>query len=185
MYCWLRTAQYRATSSTMKKTILAAIFSLCITAGAQATTYIDNNPANVWLNALNPSYTGEFTLAGYNPATETITSAVADFTFQDLLGGNESLRVDLSGDILTSGSFSGKLLLSTGVINSLFTLDQTGILSYTVSLESGCLTEFWLDNAKLTAQAGTRNVPDSGATVALLGLGLVGLVAAKRRFRSS
>lgn len=169
----------------MKSPILVAILSLCFTAVAQATTYIDNNPANVWLNALNPSYTGEFTLAGYNPATETITSAVADFTFQDPFGGNESLHVDLSGDILTNGSFSGKLVLSTGVINSLFSLDQTGALSYTVSLESGYLTEFWLDNAKLTAQASPRNVPDSGATVVLLGLGLVGLVATKRHFRSA
>jgi hypothetical protein len=168
----------------MKKAILAAIFSLSVVASVHAVTYTDNNPANVWLNGLNPSYTGQFTLAGYNPVAETITSAAAEFTFWDALG-NESFSINMGGDLLTHGSFSGVLVLPTDVVNAWLTLDSTGTLAYTVSLTSGFLTEFWLTNASLTAVATARNVPDVGATVVLLGLGIIGILAAWRRFGSA
>jgi hypothetical protein len=165
----------------MKKTFLATFLTFALGISAHAVTYTDNNPADVWLNALNPSYTGQFTLAGYNPAAETITSASAVFTFADLLG-SESFAVNLSGDFFSQGSFFGVLVLPTNVVNALFTLDSTGALSYTVTRTSG---EFWLTNASLTAQAAARNVPDAGTTAVLLGLGMVGIFAAKRRYGSA
>jgi hypothetical protein len=172
----------------MKKLLLSTIFSLALVAVARANTYSDNNPADVWLNAFTPSYTGQFTLAGYNPAAETITSASAIFTFWDNSLGfdqGESLTVNMGGDTLSNGSFSGTLNLGGSVVNAWGILDSTGVLSYTVSLTSGILTEFWLKNASLTAEATSRNgVPDAGATSILLGLGVIGILGAKRRFAS-
>ena len=168
----------------MKKitTLLLAVF--LVTGVAQANFYSDNNPADVWINALNPSYTGMFTLAGYNPAAETITYAHAEFTLWDLVG-NESVKIDMGGDILTHGSFFGTLSLGTDVINAWLVLDSTGALSYTVSRSSGGLSEFWLKNAYLGAETVSRNVPDGGATSALLGLGMLLMVGVKRRFRTA
>ncbi|MBK9991194.1 MAG: hypothetical protein IPP19_10790 [Verrucomicrobia bacterium] len=166
----------------MKKAILSILLSLSVVASVQAVSYSDNNPANVWLNVLNPSYTGEFTLAGYNPTTETITTASAVFTFADLIG-SESFVVNLTGDVLSQGSFFGVLALPTNILNGLITLDSTGALSYTVSRKTG---EFWLTHASLTAEStARRNVPDAAATALLLGLGVIGMVAAKRRFGSA
>ena len=171
----------------MKKILLTAIASIAIAVGANANTYSDNNPANVWLNAFNPSYTGQFTLAGYNPASETITSANAVFTFWDnssRFDQGESFTVTMAGDNLSHGSFSGVLSLGDSVVNAWGILDSTGVLSYTVSLTSNFGTEFWLTNANLTAQSTSRSVPDAGATALLLGLGVIGILGAKRRFAS-
>ncbi|HEX2862234.1 MAG TPA: hypothetical protein VHN79_11365, partial [Lacunisphaera sp.] len=125
--------------------ITALLTALLLTvSAARADFYSDNNPADVWINALNPSYTGEFTLAGYDPVAQTITSAYAEFTFWDLVAG-ESIKIDLSGDLLTHGSFSGWLPLSVGIVNAWVTLDTTGALSYTVSRnDNSVLSEFWL-----------------------------------------
>jgi hypothetical protein len=179
----------------MKKTLLAAIVGLLVAGSGYANTYSDNNPADVWLNALNPSYTGQFTLgSGYNPAAETITSAFAQFTFADPFGLSESLNVDLQGGQYfgSSGSFNTALVLSGAIVgNAWGILDSTGALSYTVSITSGGFTEFWLTNANLTVGTTTRgngnsnSVPDAGATSLLLALGVIGIVGAKRRFASA
>jgi len=171
----------------MKKLLFSTIVSLLVAVGARANTYTDNNPADVWLNVFNPSYTGQFTLAGYNPAAETITSAHATFTFWDNSSRydfGESFTVNMGGDVLSNGSFAGTLTLGESVVNAWGILDSTGVLSYTVSLTSGPLTEFWLTNANLTAQTTSRGVPDSAATALLLGLGAIGVIGAKRRFAS-
>lgn len=167
----------------MKKTLLGLIASLLVAVGAQANTYTDNNSADVWLNANNTSYTGTFTLAGYNSAAETITSAQATFTFWDSLafGGSESFSVNMGGDGFSHGSFYWDLSIGQAVISGLSILDSTGALSYTITRTSG---EFWLTNASLTATTAARNVPDAGATSILLGLGVLAMVGAKRRLSS-
>lgn len=152
---------------------------------ARANTYIDNNPADVWLNALNPSYSGEFTLAGYNPASEYITSATVEFSFFDLplLGGGESFKVSMDDFSASHASFSGSLMID-GVLNqfsydlALQDLSTDGALSYTVTRTSG---ELWLTNARIEAQSSAKSVPEHGTTVALLGASMVLLVAARRR----
>jgi len=164
----------------MKKLILASIFGFAVAASVQANTYSDNNPANVYLNLFNPSYTGEFTLAGYNPATETITSASALFTFWDGWG-SESFSINMGGDIFTHGSFNSYQQIGGDVVNAWGILDSTGALSYTVSRTSGGLSEFWLKNANLTVETTARNVPDSGITALLLAVGVAGLLGIKRR----
>lgn len=172
----------------MKKFLLTTVVSVLVAVCARANTYTDNNPADVWLNAFNPSYTGQFTLAGYNPAAETITSAAATFTFWDspFRDAGEAFTVTMGGDNLSHGSFTGQLVLNDTIVNAWGILDSTGVLSYTVSLASGSglFNEFWLTNAKLTAETTARGVPDSAATSLLVGLGAVGIIGAKRRFSS-
>lgn len=161
---------------------LAASFSLAGSL-AQAGSYTDNNPANVWLNALNTSYTGTFDVAneGYNPAVETITSAEVEFLLWDLLG-SESYSIKFGPETFASGgSFYWFLNLSGSVSGSAFgTLDATGILSYTVYRNSG---EFWLKNARLDVETAPRQVPDSGATLALLGIAMAAVAGARRMVR--
>lgn len=173
----------------MKKTLLALIAGAFVAVGAQANTYTDVNTADVYLyrglQTSNASYTGTFDLTadGYNPVVETITSAVAEFKFWDGFG-DESVTVNMGGDLFSQGSFNGYATIGGGVINAWGILDSTGILSYTVTLTSGRLTDVWLTNASLTAETAARSVPDAGATSILLGLGVLALIGAKRRFAS-
>ena len=175
----------------MKKILLTAIASIAIAAVAHANTYTDNNFDNTFLDAKNPSFTGQFTLAGYNPAAETITSAVATFNFGGL--ALDSFSITMSSDDLTHGSFSGFVTVTGDIsdssnINAWGILDSTGVLSYTVALTANSrLESVWLINSNLTAQSDSRgvsSVPDAGATSLLLGLGVIGILGAKRRFAS-
>jgi hypothetical protein len=165
--------------------VLAAV--ILATRSAFAVTYSDNNPADVWLNAFNPSYTGTFDLVGdgYNPATQQVYSAVATFTLWDGVL-SESWNLTLGGEaFLSGGSFSSVINMGGGVFGSaLVDLSTDGILSYTITRTSG---EFWLTNASLVANAGPSgagSVPDGGQTSLLLASGLVAL-GALRRFRKS
>ena len=166
----------------MRKTILAALLSLSVVASVHAITYIDTNADFVAFDSAHTTYTNNFNLnnLGYNPSAETITSACAVFGFLDIWGGKECFTVNLGGSLFGEGSFSTLLLLPTiATGNALFTLDQTGLLSYTVTRNSG---DFQLIGAALIAESSSRKVPDVAATAVLLGLGLIGIVAAKRHF---
>jgi len=167
----------------MKK-ILGVIASLLVAASVHANTYSDNNPADVLLYSGNPSYTGQFTLAGYNPAAETITSAFAQFTFGGV--ALDSFTVTMGSDSISHGSFFGVLTVGTATaLNAWGILDSTGVLSYTVALTANSPWEsLLLMNANLTAETASRSVPDAGATAILLGLGVIGILGAKRRFAS-
>ena len=187
----------------MKKAILSMVTGVTLLAGgsALAIQYIDTNPADTRLDAnyfyglnplYNPSYTGGWDLLneGYDPLTEQINSAVATFKLNDANGFSESYTITIDGNaFLTGGSFSTTLLGTISVGDSvggtaLVTLDATGLLSYTVTANSGV---FWLKEATLTAEASGRpqtdptTVPDGGASLALLGMGLIGLGALKRK----
>ena len=147
----------------------------------RAATYFDNNPADVLLSGFVTSYTGTFDIAGagYDPAIETISSAQASFELWDLLL-SESLTIKFGPDTFaSSGSFSGFITLSGNVVGAAFgTLDSTGILSYTVHRNSG---SFWLTNARLDVETTSRNVPDAGSSIALLGFAITGLALVRRR----
>jgi hypothetical protein len=173
---------------TKKILAIASGVALLCAANANATLYVDNNGADVWLNANNQSYTGQFNLTdyGFNPATEQIVSANACFTLFDLFG-RESYDILIDGTSLFSGgSFCGLINLRTGITGSLLaSLNVDGILNYTIQRTSG---EFWLTNARLTASTGSNGggcpnnrVPDGGTTMALLGLGILGLAAVRRK----
>jgi hypothetical protein len=171
----------------MKSKIIALAACLISAHSASAITLSDNNPADTWINILNPSYTGNFTLSPYNPLTQQVNSAFVEFTLWDgiVLGGAETWTLTLDGGAFSSGgSFSGFFNFGGAVTGSaLVTLSDTGALSYTISRNSG---EFWITNAYLEAEVGARGpggangVPDGGSTVLLLGAGLMGLAAVRR-----
>ncbi len=164
----------------MKKNLLGIIAGLLIAAGAQATTYTDSHADLFIFSAFTPSHSGSFTLNGYNPTLDTITSAVAEFTFADVLG-NESFTVNMGGDNqsvvnLPDWSFTTIPLVSNF---SLTDLASDGVVGYTITWTSGA---FALTNVTLTAQGAARSVPDAGSTSLLLGLGVIAMIGAKRRF---
>jgi hypothetical protein len=173
----------------MKKILfLASIVVGLLAANAGAKTYTDTNSDDVYFSSLGgvSSYTGSFNILndGYKPATEQVYSANADFQFWDIFGGSESLTVALGGSPFEqTGSFSGLITLSDSVVGSaLFDLSSDGIVSYTITRTSG---EFYLTSATLTAQAGSRSVPDGGVTLALLGMSVVAVVGIQRKFALS
>ncbi len=168
----------------MKRKLLALIASLAIAGSASAVTYVDNNPANVWLNPLHQSYTGTFDLTsdGFDPSTEQVNSAYVTFTFWDAIFG-ESFEVEFDGStVFSNGSFFGFLNLGDWLGASLLLdLNVDGKLSYTVQWLSG---EFWLKNARLEGYAEQKpvaSVPETGATLLLTGAAFVGLAALRRR----
>ena len=174
----------------MKLTKIRSLAALAFVAcsSAFAVTITDNNPADVYINLLNPSYTGQFSLLdyGYNPVSQKVDSAVAQFVFWDprYIGGEESLSVTIDGAAFaTNGSFYGVLTLGGSVVgNVLGNLSDNGVLDYTVSRTSGGISEFWLKDASLSAEVSGRTVPDGGFTVALLGLAFAGLGLVSRRW---
>jgi hypothetical protein len=177
----------------MKRLIFTTVVGGALLASSQfasAILYVDNNPANVRLDAdylgglnpfYNPSYDGQFNLTGYgfNPTLQQIDHAVVTFTLGDLFG-SETYNISIESDSLFSGgSFTGLINLGSDITGSLLAdLNADGILNYTVSTTRG---SFWLLNANLTAEASnfqsipTADVPDGGTSVALLGLGLLAL----------
>lgn len=187
----------------MKK--LFALLSLTVALAGTASaapyaTYTDVNPADVRLDAnsflnpfYNPSYTGNFTLAGYNAALEEIVSANISFLLWDsiLLGGSEAYAITLSIDNLafqSGGSFTGFLSFNENIYGAaLLNLSDTGALSYTVTATSG---SFWLKEATIIAESALRvtgqphSVPETSTTFALMGAALLGLAAVRRKVRA-
>jgi hypothetical protein len=186
----------------MKKNLLAAVVTLLLAHAAPAITWIDedNGDPLKFLTFSDPSYTSTFNILndGYNPLTMMVTSAVASFAFADdsdlsyeyvnvhldgslfnaaLTGGASPIEVDGTHyNIPTSydwyhGSLSGTLLAGL----------QDGVISYTVTVTGG---DTYLKRAKLVAEGiyqPLRSVPDGGATALLLGFGMAGLIAMRRR----
>ena len=83
--------------------------------------------------------------------------------------GSHDYPYSLDNFDLISGALTGSLLADVAA---------DGMLSYKVKAKKG---DTYLKETRLTVHARTANVPDSGSTLALLGLGLVGLAAIKRR----
>ena len=182
----------------MKNQLKAAILGLFVASSMQAITISDTNTADVRLDAnatilglpnalYNPSYTGNFTPAPYNPGTEQITSAFVRFTIWDGVGpltGAENWTMTLDGGSFDSGgSFTGFFNFGNSVTGgALLTLSDTGVLSYTITADRG---SFWLTNAYLEAEKSDRvqgapGVPDHGSSVLMLVGGLLAVGALRR-----
>jgi hypothetical protein len=153
----------------------------------EATFLADIGQDRVLLNISgNPrsSYTNTFDITddGYVPGSG-LSSAVATFWVRDQTrneGADEMASVELDGNWFANSasnlpfsniSFGGSLAL-----NLLMALEANGTLTYTITAVTG---NFYFKRAELTA------VPDGGTTIALFGLGLLGLAAAKRKARSA
>ncbi len=181
---------------SLKTAAMAAV----LTSVAQAAVWTDYHSGQplAHLHQGNSSYTGTFNILndGYNPGLHTLTSATAKFAFadDDVFGDlieQEWVEIELDGDLLINsavevdGTHASFDWHSNGLTGSmLFTLSTLGTIDYTITILD---TQWWTNNstylkvAKLKAYGDYKQVPDSGATVALMGLGLVGLVAARKR----
>jgi len=175
--------------TTIGKLAAAAALALGMTASTQAALHFDIDVIGVELSAGNPCYTGTFNITGpglgkgFDPSTMTIVSAYATFALWDsaLFGGTENVTVDLGGEAFDqSGPFLGAILLGDQVLGDvLLDLQEDGELAYTVTRVAG---SFQLVGAELHAKSvHSHEVPDSGWTLGLLGAGLIGVAAIRRR----
>lgn len=185
----------------IKKMILTltAVASLAVTQKASANLYVDFDDLNdVFLSVTGTkSVTGWFNIAnkGYDPTTEHVTGALAAFYLYDDADGikkGESYSINLGQSQFSSGSSTfnlvfGLLGLVGGPVEGSMLLDLSadGKLKYTIEATKG---DFYVDWAKLIAvthpnrpnTTGNR-VPDGGLTLAMLGLGCLGVAALRRR----
>jgi hypothetical protein len=190
----------------MKKTILfaGALFaalSFAPKASAVTVTYADADTIGKALNTPNASYTGSFNFVsddgtpkfnaylwsegsyvysalGFNPATQSAISASFKFYFKDSDNDGENATVDILAP-LTKENFIGYVdLEGGGSIGVLGSINATGAVSYTVTSTSGT---FYLAGAYAKIVA---TVPEGGATLAMLGGSMLGMVALRKRLSS-
>jgi hypothetical protein len=169
--------------------LTAAFVSLLLAHAASAITWIDedNGDPLKFLRSWDPSYSSTFNILndGYDPATMQVNSAVASFAFADDSDSSyEYVNVYLDGNLFINGqevdgthqnvpvsydwyhgNLSGSLLAGL----------QDGVISYTVTVTGG---DTYLKRAKLVAEGGYRtSVPEGGATLSMLAMGMLGLIA--------
>jgi hypothetical protein len=160
-----------------------AVFAVA-TISAHAITYTDTDVFAAFLTQ-GQSYSGTFNIAnkGFDPSTETVTSAEAWFLVSDDIDPLRSEWVKFTIGALDSyGPFEVDFLSVFGGSISgtaLFDLNTDGILSYKITSTSG---DFWAFGADLHAHAEAKNVPDAGTTAALLGVSVIGVALLTRRF---
>ncbi len=119
--------------------------------------------------------------AGFRPGAERVDSAQVYFYFRDDLDDPtkvEAVRLDLDYYTLTRDAEVANLSFTifggeaSGAIEA---LERDGRLVYNVTRVAG---DFFFDFARLEVDA---HVPDGGSTAILLGIGILGLAAARRR----
>ena len=141
----------------------------------------------------DPSVSGEFNIAtgdgdfldvpGYDPVTQTITDAYASFSLVSNSSEETMVSIDL-GDLFGQYLVGFHFTTIGGAVGglALADLDADGIVAYSIQWLSGA--PFIASDAIISARATDRptDVPDGGATVGLLGLGLaaLGFTARKR-----
>ena len=150
--------------------------------------YTDHDILNVVLAGTGDSVKGEFNIVtgdgepldapGYDPISQTITEAIASFSLVSATGGEDTkVSIDL-GDLFGEHMVGLHFTTIGGAVGglALADLDVDGILEYSINWVSG--GPFMASDAILSANATRRqptDVPDGGATLGLLGLGLAAI----------
>lgn len=173
----------------MKKLLLTAGMCVLATFGAKAATYNLNDLIPHDISVGSP-YTSSFNLLsapGYNPAAESIVSAVAGFSIQDpngFFGGPEEITITLDGNFFASANNFASASLG-GAVNISYLADN--VLSFTITSGPGSVPSRltlaalqWTTGPKTEPQS----VPESGSMMALFGLSVLGLGWAGRRIRA-
>jgi hypothetical protein len=127
------------------------------------------------------SYEGvlDLTNDGFNPSTMTLESSKFWFYFSDDYDGySEKLELTVEGDKWEDDAQVKNYTYSYGAGSVLVALQDDGKISFRVKADLG---DFYFKGAKLEATGSANSVPDGGMTLAMLGLGLVGLGLARRR----
>lgn len=187
-----------AKPKTMKKLTLISLLAFgALGSVAQAAIYTDVHDSAdivaaghasgfVQLDSSRPgheSYTGTFDIAaqGYVPGGQgsTIHSAYASFIFRDYLrqaGDDDEVTIDLGNALFAAASDIEFALLTVGnslTLGLIADLSADGKLDFTITAVDGA---FLFKGGSLTA-----TVPDGAWTVSLLGMGLLGLAAVRRK----
>lgn len=149
---------------------------------ASAAVYTDVKYIVEHLDGENPSYSGSFDITKYgqfSPGSEEVVSATVSFLFFGINYNNDPISIDVAGDAFTGGKFFLLQLVGGSLSNALSALNADGKIDFSVSINQGGA---WLKAARIDAVTRPiRAVPDSASTLALLGVGILGLAAVRRR----
>jgi len=194
----------------MKRSIACALIALAALGaptGALALSFTDQDGSPTFLTS-NPYDFYPSTVTGwldittgqgvnFNPATMTLTSAFVKFAFADTYDpttpwftGSDSeleyvtVKLDnvtfLSGVEVDGTHQAYDWTSASGALTGSFlaSLQTDGKLQYKVTVTSG---DTWFKRARVDATGVYKRVPDAGSTVLLLGLGILGLAASRRK----
>jgi hypothetical protein len=155
---------------------------------AHAGLYVDNDVILKTLSSSTPSHYGNFNILnqGYNPDTEQVIWAGVAFVFVDSDNTEDTVRISLNGESQGVQHISYGFSVFGGLLSgeALCDLNDFGVLSYQVKWLSG--DPFLFKTATLMAETSANaSVPDGGTTVGMLGLALLGLGVASRKFKAA
>lgn len=127
-------------------------------------------------------------ISGFDPNTMQATSGKVSFWIKDndtsAADGTEIYTIaldDIANKLATGSNFGKYKFQVSGLsVDLLMTINETGALDYYVTATEG---NFILDYAMLDVQAQAKSVPDAGATLTLLGLGVIGMTSLRRLYR--
>ena len=164
----------------MKKLALTVCMVFILFAGNAHALWTDvYNPTDVFFNSDNLFYTFTHDIRdnGFDVGLETVTGFTLTMNFYDDRDWlPESFMVDIIGDLsLPTWLFQASLF--NAEINGDATLNESGMLTVNIYRVVG---DFYFAQSTLTAEGKDVAVPEP-TTMLLLGLGLVGIAAVRRR----
>jgi hypothetical protein len=135
--------------------------------------------------------TFDLTADGFVPGVDTAVAGLAFFDLTDFVDplNRDRVSIDLGSIDPTGGGAVGDYLFTFSALGGadalsiLADINADGTLDYEITATRG---DFYVDGAELDVRAtvpGPASVPDGGATMTLLGMGLFGVSVAGRKIR--